>query len=103
MGFSLLSVLPAAMAQNSKDTTPSAVHPALPPANDLAPAIKGKVAPALPAIEFSVPEQDKKAPEVKPAYPQPETPRHRKMFSPLTNALAKPPRHFIFIFVIIKR
>jgi len=97
MGFSLLSNLPAIAAQNnnSKGAIPSIVHPALPPANNFAPAVQGKIAPALPAIELSIPEQGKETPEVKPAYPQPETPRHRKMFAPLNNASANQPGYFI--------
>jgi hypothetical protein len=83
MGFSLLSPAPATAAQDGKDKIPSIVHPALPPAHVFTPAIRGRVAPALPGAKPLVPEQDKKTPKVKPTCPL-ENPYHRKMFSPST-------------------
>jgi hypothetical protein len=94
-GFSFFSILPAIAAQNNKDAIPSVVHPALPSsADDSTPAVQGRVAPALPTAKLSVPKQDGKTPEVKPAYPQPETPRHYRIFPLLNNALTIWPGRF---------
>jgi LemA protein len=92
-GLSLFLLPPAIASQNGKDAGSPIVRPALPPTNNFIPAIQGKVLPALPKPEL--PDLYELQQEVKPAYPEEETPRHHRMFSPLNNALANQPGHFV--------